>query len=141
MKPFIMGRLYMHDEKLTVVKLWFKKADSDLKNIENNLKSDDPPTDTICFHAQQAIEKYIKGALIYFGKHITKTHDLVNLLTAITERISELEGLEDEFHEITRYGVEVRYPDIFYEPSLEEAKSSFEVALKVKDIVLSISVR
>jgi len=127
-----MGRLYMHDEKPSVVKQWFKKANSDLKNIENNLKADEPPTDTICFHAQQAIEKYIKGALIYFGKHITKTHDLVNLLTAITERIPELEGLEDEFHEITRYGVEVRYPDIFYEPSLEETKSAFEVALKLK---------
>jgi hypothetical protein len=44
----------MHDEKLPVVKLWFKKADSDLKNIENNLKADEPPTDTICLHAQQA---------------------------------------------------------------------------------------
>lgn len=126
----------MHDEKLSVVKLWFKKANSDLKNIENNLKSNGPPTDTICFHAQQAIEKYIKGALIYFGKHITKTYDLVNLLTAITEYISELEDLEDEFHEITRYGVEVRYPDIFYEPSLEEAKEAYKTALKVKEVVL-----
>lgn len=125
------------DERLFVVKLWFKKAESDLKTIANNLKTEDPPTDTICFHAQQAIEKYIKGALIYFGKHITKTHDLVNLLTAITEYISELEGLEDEFHEITRYGVEVRYPDIFYEPSLEEAEEAYAVALKVKEIVLS----
>ncbi len=137
MKHFIMGRLSMHDEKLSVVKLWFKKADSDLKNIENNLKADEPPTDTICFHAQQAIEKYIKGALIYFGKHITKTHDLVNLLTSISAYIPELEVFEDKLHEISRYGVEVRYPDIFYEPSLEEAKSAFEVALKVKDIVLS----
>lgn len=126
----------MHDEKLSVVKLWFKKADSDLKNIENNLKADEPPTDTICFHAQQAIEKYIKGALIYFGKHITKTHDLVNLLTSITEHIPELEGLEDEFHEISRYGVEVRYTDIFYEPSLEEAKEAYATALKVKELVL-----
>jgi HEPN domain-containing protein len=126
----------MRDEKLSVVKLWFKKADSDLKNIENNLKADEPPTDTICFHAQQAIEKYIKGALIYFGKHITKTHDLVNLLTSITEHLPELEGLEDEFHEITRYGVEVRYPDIFYEPSMEEANEAYKAALKVKKIVL-----
>jgi HEPN domain-containing protein len=63
----------MADEKKSIVELWFKKADSDLKTIENNLKADEPPTDTICFHAQQAIEKYIKGVLIHFGKHITKT--------------------------------------------------------------------
>jgi len=37
---------------------------------------------------------------------------------------------------LTRYGVEVRYPDIFYEPSLEEAKQAYETALKVKEIVL-----
>jgi hypothetical protein len=64
----------------SIVNLWFKKAESDFKTIENNLKSNDPPTDAICFHAQQAIEKYMKGALVYFEKHITKTHDLVNLL-------------------------------------------------------------
>lgn len=109
----------MDDEKLSVVKQWFRKADNDLKSIENNLKSEDPPTDVICFHAQQAIEKYIKGALVYSEKHITKTHDLVTLLTSISEIIPELGSLEDKFHEITRYGVEVRYPDIFYEPSLE----------------------
>jgi HEPN domain-containing protein len=127
----------MDNEKLSIVKLWFKKADSDLKTMENNLKSEDPPTDTICFHAQQAIEKHVKGALIYFGKHISKTHDLVNLLTLITEHIPELESLEDEFHEITRYGVEVRYPDIFYEPSLKEAEKAYEIAIKVKKIVLN----
>lgn len=126
----------MNNERVSIVKLWFKKADSDFKTIENNLLSKEPPTDTICFHAQQAIEKYIKGALIYFEKHITKTHDLVNLLTSIDEYIPELNTFEDEFHEISRYGVEVRYPDIFYDPTLEEAKKAYETALKVKEIVL-----
>ncbi|HCC69150.1 MAG TPA: hypothetical protein DEP99_04615 [Nitrospiraceae bacterium] len=54
----------------------------------------------------------------------------------MSENIPELVNLEDEFHELTRYGVEVRYPDIFYEPSLEEAKQAYETALKVKEIVL-----
>lgn len=127
----------MSNERISIVKLWFKKADNDFKTIENNLLSKEPPTDTICFHAQQAIEKYIKGALIYFEKHITKTHDLVNLLTSICDYIPELNTFEDEFHEISRYGVEVRYPDIFYDPTLEEAKKAYETALKVKEIVLS----
>lgn len=127
----------MDDEKLFIVRLWFKKAESDFKTIVNNLKSEAPPTDAICFHAQQAIEKYIKGALIYFGQHITKTHDLVSLLTSISAHIPELDAFEDEFHEISRYGVEVRYPDSFYEPTLEEAKKSYETALKIKGIILA----
>ncbi len=126
----------MDNEKLSIVKLWFKKAENDFKTIENNLKGEDPPTDSICFHAQQAIEKYIKGASIYFGEHITKTHDLVNLLTTIVKHISQLGDLEDELDEISRYGVEVRYPDILYEPTLDESKEAYEIALKVKDIVL-----
>lgn len=127
----------MDNERLNIVRLWFKKAESDFKTIENNLKSEDPPKDAICFHAQQAIEKYIKGALLYFGEHITKTHDLVNLLTSVAGYIPELGEFEEDLDEITHYGVEVRYPDIFYEPSLEEAAKAYKMALKVKDIILA----
>ncbi|MFH1777377.1 MAG: HEPN domain-containing protein [Candidatus Omnitrophota bacterium] len=127
----------MDSSKMTVVRLWFKKAESDIKTIENNIKSKEPPTDTICFHAQQAIEKYVKGALVYFGEHVTKTHDLISLLTQISKHIPELASFENELDEISHYGVEVRYPDILYEPTLEEAQSAYETALKIKDIVLA----
>ncbi|MEW6741073.1 MAG: HEPN domain-containing protein [Nitrospirota bacterium] len=50
--------------------------------------------------------------------------------------IPELEVFEDKLHEISRYGVEVRYPDIFYEPSLDETEEAYKTALKVKKIVL-----
>lgn len=125
----------MGNEKLSIVKLWFKKAESDFKTIENNLKSNDPPTDSICFHAQQAIEKYMKGALVYFEKHTTKTHDLVNLLTSIVHQIPELGKYEEFLDEISHYGVEVRYPDIFYEPTLDEAQNAYKTAVKIKDII------
>ncbi len=47
----------MKDDKLNVVKAWFKKAENDLINAENTIKMESPPTDTICFHAQQCAEK------------------------------------------------------------------------------------
>lgn len=132
-----MGRFSMDEKTLGIVKLWFKKAQSDFRTIENNFKSDDPPTDAICFHAQQAIEKTLKGTLIYFGEHISKTHDLVSLLTNISKHIPELKKFENDLDEISHFGVEVRYPDIFYEPSLEEAKKASQIAYKVKELVLS----
>lgn len=46
----------MDNNKLLVVKVWFKKAENDLKTIENNFKSNEPPTDTICFHAQYSFK-------------------------------------------------------------------------------------
>lgn len=126
----------MVEDRDALVKLWFKKAESDFRTIENNLKSEDPPTDAVCFHAQQAIEKYLKGALVYFGKHITKTHDLVSLVTSISGHIPEVSAMEDRLDEISHYGVEVRYPDISYEPSIDEAKEAYETALQIKDIVV-----
>lgn len=125
----------MADERLSRVQNWFQKADNDLRAIQNNLKDSDPPTDVICFHAQQAIEKYMKGVLIYFGKHITKTHDLVFLLTEISNYMPEIEKMEDKIRNVNRYAVEVRYPDIMFEPAFEQAEEAYEIALAVKNII------
>lgn len=49
-------------------KTWLAKAEHDLLNIENNLKAQQIPWDTICFHAQQAAEKYLKALLVFHGQ-------------------------------------------------------------------------
>lgn len=128
----------MNDGKREVVALWFRKAESDLKNIENNLAAADIPVDTVCFHAQQAIEKYFKGALVWFDRDFGKTHDLVQLLGEIRPLIPELSDLEEALEQITGYAVEVRYPDSFYVPPLEEGKKAYDTAKKVKEAVLRV---
>ena len=37
---------------------------------------------------------------------------------------------------LTDYAVEIRYPDDWYEPSMEETKEAYAIALKVKEFVL-----
>jgi HEPN domain-containing protein len=59
---------------------WLHKADHDLLNINNNLAASQIPWDTICFHAQQIAEKVLKGFLVYHGRDLVKTHDLIALL-------------------------------------------------------------
>jgi len=61
----------------------------------------------------------------------------VNLLTLLVEYVPELEKFEEELDEISNFGVEIRYPDVYYEPSLEEAKTSFDIALMIKRIILN----
>ena len=39
--------------------------------------------ETICFHAQQAVEKILKAALLFQGVDLTRTHDLAALAMAI----------------------------------------------------------
>ena len=73
----------MDEVKNEVVRQWFHKAENNLQNIRNNLAAKEVPTDTICFHAQQAIEKVLKAVLVAQGRNVSKTHDLVSLLTEV----------------------------------------------------------
>ena len=61
--------------KIDLVKLWVKKAESDLITASNSLKIlPEPPFDTICFHAQQCAEKYLKAFLIFHEVKFEKIH-------------------------------------------------------------------
>jgi len=39
--------------------------------------------------------------------------------------------------EINTYGVEIRYPDLDYDPTLEESKKAYKTALEIKQIILN----
>lgn len=49
-------------DKSALARGWFRKADSDLADARRTTASEGP-YDTACFHAQQAVEKYLKGVL------------------------------------------------------------------------------
>ena len=50
----------MLKDDIQIAKQWVAKADNDLLNADNNLKSEEVPFDTVCFHCQQATEKILK---------------------------------------------------------------------------------
>jgi len=50
-------------EEIEIAKQWAAKAANDLLNADNNLKSEIIPFDTVCFHCQQAAEKFLKAFL------------------------------------------------------------------------------
>ena len=68
---------------------WLRKADHDLLNIENNLAATDIPWDTVCVHAQQVAEKVLKAFLVFHGRDLSKTHDLVALLESLSTAAPE----------------------------------------------------
>ena len=48
-------------EVLRVVEEWVSKAENDLRAATHTLKLESNcPTDTVCFHAQQCVEEYVK---------------------------------------------------------------------------------
>ena len=127
----------MDEVTAEIVRQWLRKAGHDLQNIHNNLTADNVPTDTVCFHAQQAIEKLLKGLLVANGRNISKTHDLVKLLNDLSDIAPELLPYEDLLEDISEYGVGVRYPDDFYEPTMEEARQAFDLALEIETLIVN----
>ncbi|MDX8551332.1 HEPN domain-containing protein [Methanospirillum sp. J.3.6.1-F.2.7.3] len=123
---------------IETIRLWCLKADSDLKNASHEIEHEDPALDTICFHAQQTIEKYLKAFLVFSDTEIPKTHSLIRLIRdciLIDTSFSEL--IDKNIDELTDFAVEIRYADEFYFPSIEEARDAIEKAEFVRSFVLS----
>lgn len=125
----------MADAKEEITRQWLHKAANDLRNISNNLSAEEVPTDTVCFHAQQAIEKLLKAVLVANAKEVTKTHDLVRLLSDVADFLPELLPFELQLEEVSEYGVAVRYPNGFSDPTLAEATNAYGIAKKIEEIV------
>jgi HEPN domain-containing protein len=57
------------------------EAENDLKNAAHTLKLGRAcPTDTVCFHAQQRAEKYLKAYLVWKHVPFRKTHAIKELV-------------------------------------------------------------
>jgi hypothetical protein len=59
---------------------WVQKAESDVKGARKLAGTGPQLNDLICFHCQQAAEKYLKAFLQELGLAIPRTHDLGDLL-------------------------------------------------------------
>ena len=116
--------------------MWTKKAENDLRTTELclNIKPT-PPTDTICFHAQQCAEKYLKAYLIYKEVEFEKIHDLGDLVSLCSTKDPGFKEIYDTVKELTPFAVDVRYPGVYKEITLGEARKAVETARKTKEFV------
>ncbi|OGP59760.1 MAG: hypothetical protein A2V67_03170 [Deltaproteobacteria bacterium RBG_13_61_14] len=124
-------------ETLNLVRQWIEKAEHDLRNAEHTLKlKKNCPFDTVCFHAQQCAEKYLKSLLIARGIAFPKTHDLRAIIQLAPAEI-EL-GLEmDLLFTLTQYAVNGRCPEEEEPITRQEAKQAVAVARQVREAVRS----
>lgn len=118
-------------EEIEIARQWLAKAWNDLLNADNNLKSEEIPFDTVCFHCQQAAEKLLKAYLAGNGKAYHITHDLLLLLENILCIRPDAEHLRDALSILMPYAVEIRYPDDWYMPSKQDTLEAREAANEV----------
>jgi HEPN domain-containing protein len=119
------------------VEQWIILAEGDLKTAEDELSMSEPFTNSICFHAQQLVEKYLKAYLTFYGKPFRKTHDLTELINECIEFNKDFQNLfELDVDKLTQYSIDSRYPDDFYIPSLDEAKEAINLAKEAKTFII-----
>lgn len=119
------------------IKNWLVKADNDLKTAEHELALPEEKiiTDTVCFHCQQAVEKYLKAFLIYHKVEIKRTHIIKYHLIQCAKIDKDFDNIEVKG--LSRFAVDIRYPDDFYVPDLEESKFYYELAKHIRDKVFT----
>ena len=70
-----------------MVREWVEKAEGDFATaLRESRARKNANHDAVCFHAQQYIEKYLKGVLPCDGVAFTWTHDLLVLVPERTRQ-------------------------------------------------------
>ena len=122
-------------ENLQVAHQWIEKAEHDLKNAEHTLTLEkDCPFDTICFHAQQCAEKYLKALLLSQSLDFPKTHDLRVLIQLVLSKFSVVLDMA-ELLKLNRYSIESRYPGDWDPITRSEAEEAVAIAQRVREAV------
>ncbi len=104
-----------------LVRGWLEKGDHDLEAAKMLLKSSRSLTDIICYHCHQAVEKYLKGFLVYQKREFPKSHDLDYLLGLCVKEELAFSKIQKEIQSLSQYDSNIRYPEEDANYSLEEA--------------------
>lgn len=109
---------------------WVRKAEHDVQSARVIARGPDRLYDNICFHCQQAAEKYLKALLQETGQPIPRTHDLPMLVSLLsTAYPMALRSLRRGLDFLTQFAVDHRYP------GRDATKRQAEAALRWTDRV------
>jgi len=110
------------------IKEWINKADHDLGSAKLIFLHIPDYFDTIAFHCQQAVEKYIKALLVYFEIDFQRSHNLIYLLDLLTKKLEVSEDRYEKAILLNGFSVQIRYPDKTIYLSKEELATAIEIA-------------
>ncbi|MBL7966590.1 MAG: HEPN domain-containing protein [Prolixibacteraceae bacterium] len=115
------------------IKQWLAKANEDLLVVEKLTEYEIIATSSVCFHCQQAVEKYLKAFLIATGVDIKKTHNIEYLLSECSDFDRDFASVNPK--ELSDFGVEIRYPGDMYIPDQQETLEYRTIAFEIKELV------
>jgi len=111
MESFFMDNIYVEGDPFIL----FKKAEGDVASINALLKDKDVPEEynyeSICFHATQAVEKFLKGFIVNNNFKVKKSHNL-DYIQSVAESIDKnISSIKKHSLLLNQYTVDVRYND------------------------------
>ncbi len=119
------------------IKDWIIKGDHDLGTAKITYLHIPEYLDTVTFHCQQAVEKYLKSYLVFQSISFRLSHDLIYLLDLITQKDSDFEKYYDIVSELQGYAVEIRYPNETIYLSNEKVEKAIMIAKEIRKFVIS----
>jgi HEPN domain-containing protein len=99
------------------------KADEDATAVREFAGNSSVADSVIGFHAQQAIEKWLKAVIAANGGTFERTHDLDRLIEGAQGLGQELPIDADEVIALTQYAVPFRYDDLLDSEPLDRDKT------------------
>lgn len=127
----------MDNAKHDAVRMWLVKADHDLRAAAALSEKDTGLLDVAIFHCQQAVEKALKGFLVFHGEPFSKTHDLKTLALQAAKYDAGFAGLVEVADSLTPYVTHFRYPDSDM-PEEDEYGKVFSETTRIVKFVLSL---
>jgi HEPN domain-containing protein len=95
----------------TSTREWILKAEEDFLAASTlHRPRKNPLLNIVCFHVQQAVEKYLKARLEEAGLAVPKTHDLLHLLNLAAPIEPLWSSYHGAFSLLVSYAVQTRYP-------------------------------
>ena len=113
---------------------WLNIAKYDLK-VAKGLQSLEFFT-AVVYHCQQAAEKALKGYLVFKGREVTKTHDLIKLLDLCILLDGEFIKKGDAASFLNPLSTKFRYPSDFIIPDCEDADITIKHASSIIRFVI-----
>jgi HEPN domain-containing protein len=95
-----------------LAKVLARKAEGDVKVMRRLAPDSDIDDEAIGFHAQQAIEKWLKAVMAFQGLEEARIHDLGRLLEILGEAGVDSPPGANWLDDLSIYAVPLRYADL-----------------------------
>lgn len=125
----------MKNRNLKQAMEWFNIGDNELGYARCAFNDFDDFYAQMCVQTHQAIEKYLKGFLIYHNQRYPFGHDLTKLIKECAKIDKDFLNFLDDCNKIADYYIELRYPVHYQEKTKTQAKEAISIAERIVKFV------